>query len=97
MIITKNEEVVVDSQMILSFMVDYYTKEITVFYIDEKTEEEMTLTAECYNWTSDDTEPQEGRIDIHGCGVGLWLNCVGNYWNVTTKKLIEDEPQEVTT
>jgi hypothetical protein len=89
--ITKNEELLVDSEMILSFVVDYMDKELLVNYLEEETEEAMEFSADCYNWIADDTEPQLGRIEFHGCEDNLLINLVGNHWNHTIKSLDEDE------
>ena len=88
--ITKNEELLVDSEMVVSFSVDYAENELRVFYLDEETEEPMEFYADSYNWESDDTEPQIGRIDIHGCG-DLLFNLVGNHWNTTIKSIEGDK------
>lgn len=91
--ITLNEELLVDSEMVISFNIDYLGREVTVFYLDAKTDRECLFSADCYDHIGDSPEPQMGRIEIHSCPQhdALGINCVGNHWTHTITDLENEE------
>ena len=77
--------------MVVSFSVDYMQNELRVFFLDEETEVLTELYADTYDWSSDSTEPQEGRIELHFCEHQDLVNLIGNRWNITVKPLDEGD------